>query len=175
MANRDPSTLTAEQIKNLPDFKTFSSYTDEPMSDDTTAANADNMAFINRQRQASMKQGSILAEHMDRTNTTAVMKKDFEDWYRLLEQKIRQDIELAVSQENPETMKIQDIFKNMASKANQKWDTEADYLVSQDVERAQGLYLTAPAIKNMVDKVNANASLKVQWDRDVQNMSSQIH
>jgi len=177
MATKDPLTLTAEKIENDTNFKSFLSYTEDPESDDTTTTNADNMASV--KRQASRMQGSILAEKMDRTNTTAVLKRDFEAWYSILEKRLvlnfRTDVEAAVAHENPETMKIQDILKNMASKAGQKWDTAADKLVSHDVERAQGLYLTAPAVKNKVDKLKVDGKLMAMWERDVKNMSSQTH
>jgi len=109
------NTLTAEQIENDPNFKSFLSYTEAPDMDNT---NADNMAFV--KRQASKMQGSLLAEAMDRNNTTTVLKDAFERWYSELEKRqlitIRKDVELALGNENPETMKIQDIFKKMAAK-----------------------------------------------------------
>jgi len=173
MASRDPDTLTGEHIENDPNFKSFLSFTEAPRMDNTTT-NPDNMAFVNRQ--SPRAQGSLLAETMDRTNTTAVLKRDFEEWYSALEQKqvltIRKDVEAALAQENPETMKIQDIFKIMASKANQRWDTAADQLISHDVERAQSLYLTAPNIKNKVDKLKHDVGLMKKWTTDVDNMSS---
>ena len=116
MASRDPNTLTGEQIENDPNFKSFLSFTEAPDKDNTTA-NTDNMAFVNRQSTRT-EQGSILAEDMDRTN--AVLKREYEVWYTVLEKNqilnIRRDVETALAQENPETMKIQDIFKIMASK-----------------------------------------------------------
>ena len=118
MASRDPNTLTGEQIENDQNFKSFLSFTEAPDKDNTTA-NTDNMAFVNRQSTRT-EQGSILAEDMDRTNTNAVLKRDYEVWYSALEKNqilnIRRDVETALAQENPETMKIQDIFKIMASK-----------------------------------------------------------
>eukprot|EP00091_Calanus_sinicus_P010538 TRINITY_DN24411_c0_g1_i1.p1 TRINITY_DN24411_c0_g1~~TRINITY_DN24411_c0_g1_i1.p1 ORF type:complete len:152 (+),score=50.14 TRINITY_DN24411_c0_g1_i1:45-458(+) len=135
------------------------------------------MAFVNKQATRT-QQGSILAEDMDRTNTNAVLKRDYEVWYSALEKKqvlnFRGDVETALAQENPETMKIQDIFKIMASKANQKWDNDADRLVSHDVERAQGLYLTAPAIKHKVDKLKVDTGLYLSWERDVKNMRTSL-
>jgi len=163
------NTLTAEQIENDPNFKSFLSYTEAPDMDNT---NADNMAFV--KRQASKMQGSLLAEAMDRNNTTTVLKDAFERWYSELEKRqlltIRKDVELALGNENPETMKIQDIFKKMAAKANQRWDNAAEDIVSKDVERAQSLYLTAPNIKNKVDKLKVDAKLMQMWDEKVNAM-----
>ena len=114
--------LTAEQIENDPNFKSFLSYTEAPDMDNT---NADNMAFV--KRQASKMQGSLLAEAMDRNNTTTVLKDAFERWYSELEKRqlltIRKDVELALGNENPETMKIQDIFKKMAAKVQLSYCT----------------------------------------------------
>ena len=114
------NTLTAEQIENDPNFKSFLSYTEAPDMDNTST-NADNMAFVRRQH-ASKMQGSMLAEAMDRNNTTTVLKDAFERWYSELEKRqlltIRRDVEAALAGENPETMKIQDVFKSMAAKVN---------------------------------------------------------
>ena len=52
------NTLTAEQIENDPNFKSFLSYTEAPDMDNTST-NADNMAFVRRQH-ASKMQGSML-------------------------------------------------------------------------------------------------------------------
>jgi hypothetical protein len=165
------NTLTAAQMESDPDFKSFLSVTEAPDMDNTTT-NTDNMAFV--RRQASRMQGSLLAEAMDKNNTTAILKSDFEHWYSELEKAklltIRKDIETALANENPETMKIQDIFKNMAARANQKWDVAADRLVSQDLERAQSLYLTAPNIKHRVDKFKVDAKLMQMWEEKVKKM-----
>jgi len=42
--------------------------------------------------------------------------------------------------------------------------------VSKDVERAQSLYLTAPNIKNKVDKLKVDAKLMQMWDEKVNAM-----
>jgi len=171
MASNDMSSLTADQLENDPKFKSFLSFTEgEAQSDNYGREKKDNVRG---------RAGGRLAENMDRSNITSVLKKDYERWYTTLEQgkflTIRKDIELAVANENPESMKIQDIFKNMAAKANQKWDTDVDQLVSQDVERAQSLYLTAPGIKNKVDKLKVDAKLIEMWERDVKNLASQMY
>jgi len=166
------NTLTAEQIENDPNFKSFLSYTEAPDMDNTST-NADNMAFVRRQH-ASTRQGSQLAEAMDRNNTTTVLKDAFERWYSELEKRqlltIRKDVEAALAGENPETIKIQDVFMKMATKANQRWDTGVAQIVSKDLERAQSLYLTAPNIKNKVDRLKVDARLMQMWDEKVDNM-----
>jgi len=160
------NTLTAEQIENDPNFKSFLSFSEAPHMDNTST-NADNMAFVRRQ-------SSNLAEAMDKTNTTNILRGDFDIWYSKLEEgqvlSIRKDVEAALANENPETVKIQDIFKAMAVKANQRWDTGADQIISQDVERAQSLYLTAPDIKKKVDKLKVDAKLMQSWENKVNRM-----
>jgi hypothetical protein len=139
MASRDPNTLTGEQIENDPNFKSFLSFTEAPDKDNGTA-NTDNMAFVNRQSTRT-EQGSILAEDMDRTNTNAVLKRDYEVWYSALERNqilnIRRDVETALAQENPETMKIQDIFKIMASKVKQAMLTTLNQMVKMGFQNGR--------------------------------------
>merc|ERR1712059_243911 len=109
--------------------------------------------------------------HLDRTNTSILMREKFNHWIQALEQRsefglnLRQDVETAVdSYSDPDAVSIQDIFKTMAKQAKQQWSLDADPLVDKDVERAQKLYLKAPQIKNRVDRLKVGARLIHSWD-----------
>jgi len=164
MAACDGNMLTMESIKDNP---VFSSFLEEAVTADmdNTSARADNVSFVRSQQGGAYRDFADVAEKLDKTNTNAVLHYSFDRWMETLENEnvinFRQDIEAAISQKSVDHLKINDVFKDMASKANQKWSPEVDQKIPGMV-----LYLNAPGIEHRVGKTR-KAKLTEAWKKDI--------
>ena len=59
------------------------------------------------------------------------------------------------------------------AQANQKWDREAEVEARRDSDKSLALYLSAPLIKNKLERVKKDTKLFGYWHRHVQDMPKQ--
>ena len=59
------------------------------------------------------------------------------------------------------------------AQANQKWDREAEVEARRDSDKSLARYLSAPLIKNKLERVKKDTKLFGYWHRHVQDMPKQ--
>merc|ERR1711990_874808 len=140
-------------------------------SDVSSTAESDNTLTYRRPVIAIESKASSLAKQMDNSNITKLCREDFDKVFDKLispSLKFKTDIEAAMT--SSESMTMQDIYRKMALTANQRWDKEADEEARKDSDKTLALYLSAPNIKNKLNKLRDDTHLFHFWKQHLNNM-----